>query len=67
MSISLEQIEKTAQLSKNNQLSLMVFQVEFPRTDYQPPFYGVNVFKVREVLEGRAYHVSEMPDTNHLI
>ncbi|MGC9385343.1 MAG: chemotaxis protein CheV [Hydrogenovibrio sp.] len=67
MTTTLEQVEKTAQLSKNNQMSLMIFQVQFPREDYTPPYYGMNVFKVREVLEGRAYDLSEMPDTNPLI
>ncbi|AHF01083.1 response regulator receiver [Thiomicrospira aerophila AL3] len=68
MSTSLEQIEKTANLSKNNQLSLMIFQVHFSDAKHQePPFYGMNVFKVREVLEGRAYPVSPMPDANHLV
>lgn len=67
MSTTLEQVEKTAQLSKNNQMSLMIFQVQFPKEGYQPPYYGMNVFKVREVLEARAYEVSEMPDANPLI
>lgn len=67
MSTMLEQIEKTAQLSKNNQMSLMIFQVQFPRSGFQPPYYGMNVFKVREVLEARAYEVSPMPDSNPLI
>ena len=67
MSTTLEQVEKTAQLSKNNQMSLMIFQVQFPKENYQPSYYGMNVFKVREVLEARAYEVSEMPDANSLI
>ncbi|MDX1351893.1 MAG: chemotaxis protein [Thiomicrorhabdus sp.] len=67
MTTTLEQVEKTAQLSKNNQMSLMIFQVQFPKENYQPPYYGMNVFKVREVLEARAYEVSEMPDANSLI
>lgn len=67
MSTTLEQVEKTAQLSKNNQMSLMIFQVQFPKENYQPPYYGMNVFKVREVLEARAYEVSDMPDANSLI
>ncbi|MBN2865514.1 MAG: chemotaxis protein CheV [Thiotrichales bacterium] len=67
MSTMLEQIEKTAQLSKNNQMSLMIFQVQFPRNGSHPPYYGMNVFKVREVLEARAYDVSPMPDANPLI
>lgn len=67
MSTTLEQVEKTAQLSKNNQLSLMIFQVQFPKEGYEPPYYGMNVFKVREVLEGRAFEISEMPDSNPLI
>ncbi|MDG6772990.1 chemotaxis protein [Thiomicrorhabdus sp. ZW0627] len=67
MSTTLEQVEKTAQLSKNNQLSLMIFQVQFPRDGVQPPYYGLNVFKVREVLEARAYEISPIPDANPLV
>lgn len=67
MSTTLEQVEKTAQLSKNNQMSLMIFQVQFPKMDYQPPYYGTNVFKVREVLEARVYEVAPIPDSNDLI
>ncbi|WP_319379711.1 chemotaxis protein [Thiomicrorhabdus sp.] len=67
MSSSLDQIEKTAQLSKNNQMSLMVFQVQFPHVGRVPAYYGMNVFKVREVLEGRAYPLSHVPDSNDLI
>lgn len=68
MSTTLEQVEKTAQLSKNNQMSLMIFQVQFPREGAPtPPYYGMNVFKVREVLEARVYELSDMPDANPLI
>lgn len=67
MTTTLEQVEKTAQLSKNNQMSLMIFQVQFPKEGYNPPYYGMNVFKVREVLEARAYEISEMPEANELI
>lgn len=68
MSTTLEQIEKTANLSRNNQLSLMIFQVRFLSENRESPsYYGMNVFKVREVLEARAYPVSEMPDSNPLI
>jgi two-component system chemotaxis response regulator CheV len=68
MSTTLAQIEKTANLSKNNQMSLMIFQVRFQHDNQkQPSYYGMNVFKVREVLEARAYPVSEMPDSNPLI
>lgn len=64
----LEQVDKTANLSKRNQLSLMIFQVSFPNENLEnPAFYGMNVFKVREVLEARAYPLSEMPNTNSLI
>jgi len=67
MTTTLEQVEKTAQLSKNNQMSLMIFQVQFDRDGHEPPYYGMNVFKVREVLEARAYEISPMPDSNPLI
>lgn len=67
MSSMLEQIDKTANLSKNNQLSLMIFQVSFPtEQNPQPSYYGMNVFKVREVLEARVYPISEMPSTSPL-
>jgi two-component system chemotaxis response regulator CheV len=48
-------------------MSLMIFQVQFPKDGQQPAYYGMNVFKVREVLEARAYEVSDMPDSNSLI
>ena len=67
MSSTLDQVEKTAQLSQNNQMSLMIFQVQFPTENYEPPYYGMNVFKVREVLEARAYEVADMPDSNEFI
>lgn len=67
MSSLLDQAEKTARLSQNNQLSLMVFQVQFESKDVQPPFYGMNVFKVREVLEARVYEVSPIPEANPLV
>ncbi|MBN2646508.1 MAG: chemotaxis protein CheV [Thiotrichales bacterium] len=68
MSLYLDQVEKTAQLSKNNQLSLMIFQMQFASELQQiPPYYGMNVFKVREVLEGRVYPVAPIPDSNRLI
>ncbi len=67
MSTTLEQVEKTANLSKNNQMSLMIFQVQHNTKEQEFPYYGMNVFKVREVLEARAYEISEMPDTNPLI
>lgn len=64
----MEQIEKTARLAENNQLSLMVFQSNFPADNYQkPPYYGVNVFKVREVLEGRVYQINPLPESNSLV
>lgn len=67
MSTTLEQVEKTAQLSENNQMSLMIFQVQFGKEGYNPPYYGMNVFKVREVLEGRAYDIADIPDANPLV
>jgi two-component system chemotaxis response regulator CheV len=69
MSISLEQIDKTTKLAENNQLSLMVFQVQNPTETQEKPsaYYGINVFKVREVLEAKSYGLSKLPDSNRLI
>jgi len=65
----MEQIEKTAKLVENNQLSLMVFQVMHEREGQakRPAFYGINVFKIREVLEARAYSLSKLPESNALV
>ena len=65
----LEQIDKTTKLAENNQLALMIFQVqtEQPAQVKRSAFYGVNVFKIREVLEAKSYTLSKLPDSNALI
>lgn len=65
--MNLNQIDKTANLVHNNQMSLMVFQVHHCFAQYAPVFYGINVFKVREVIEGKRFPVAVLPETHPLI
>jgi two-component system chemotaxis response regulator CheV len=64
--MDMKSIEKTANLIQNNQMSLMVFQMEhiFKQA---PTFYGINVSKVREVIEGKRFPVSKTPNSHELI
>lgn len=61
--MDLNQIDKTASLSSNNALSLMVFKVTEEKSDnfQQSPFLGINIFKVKEVLNFEDYKLSQMP------
>ncbi len=65
--MNLNKIEQTANLVHNNQMSLMVFQMRFSFMNTAPVFYGINVFKVREVIEGKLFPVSSLPEAHHLI
>lgn len=65
--LDLGSIDKTANLVHNNQMSLMVFQMQHDFKEQAPTFYGINVFKVREVIEGQRFPVSLSPNSHPLI
>lgn len=65
--MDINSINKTANLVHNNQMSLMIFQMRLDFGGKAPTFYGVNVFKVREVIEGQRFPVAETPNAHPLI
>jgi two-component system chemotaxis response regulator CheV len=65
--MDINSINKTANLVHNNQMSLMIFQMRLDFGGKAPTFYGVNVFKVREVIEGKRFPVAETPNAHPLI
>lgn len=65
--MDINSINKTANLVHNNQMSLMIFQMRLAFADKAPTFYGINVFKVREVIEGQRFPVAETPNAHPLI
>jgi len=65
--LDIKSIDKTANLVHNNQMSLMIFQMLHDFGDRAPTFYGINVFKVREVIEGQRFPVAASPNSHPLI
>lgn len=65
--MDLNSINKTANLVHNNQMSLMIFQMRQTFGEQAPTFYGINVFKVREVIEGKRFPVAQTPNAHPLI
>ncbi|WP_044414011.1 chemotaxis protein CheV [Thiomicrospira microaerophila] len=59
--MDLNTIDKTANLSKNNSMSLMVFKL-VGQQDAQfgyNPFYAMNIFKIKEVLNASEYRITK--------
>lgn len=65
--LDMKSIDKTANLVHNNQMSLMIFQMQHSFGNNAPTFYGINVFKVREVIEGQRFPVAKSPNSHPLI
>lgn len=65
--MDLNSINKTANLVHNNQMSLMIFQMRQAFGEQAPTFYGINVFKVREVIEGKRFPIAQTPNAHRLI
>ncbi len=61
--MDLKKINDTANLSQNNSISLMMFKVTSADSeDFQShPFFGINIFKVKEVLKVGDYKKKVMP------
>ncbi|MDR9499510.1 MAG: chemotaxis protein CheW [Hydrogenovibrio sp.] len=57
--MDLERIDKTASLSKNNSMSLMIFKLvnEYESDFEKHPFYSMNIFKIKEVLSTEDYSI----------
>ncbi len=60
----LEHVDAATNLAKNNELQLLVFKVS---TSPDSPYYAINVFKTREVLESSRHHLTLMLGTHELL
>jgi two-component system chemotaxis response regulator CheV len=58
--MDLNTIDKTANLSKNNSMSLMIFKLvnEHDKEFSRHPFYAMNIFKIKEVLNATEYPIT---------
>lgn len=54
-------VDQTTSLARNNQIGLVVFQVG------TETFYGVNVFKTREIKELKDFNITRIPQAGQLI
>jgi two-component system chemotaxis response regulator CheV len=57
--MDLNVIDKTANLSKNNAMSLMIFKLVSEQAEnfHLHPFYAMNIFKIKEVLNATEYPI----------
>ena len=60
----LEHVDAATNLAKNNELQLLVFKVS---DEKEAPYYAINVFKTREVIESSRHHLTLMPATHPLL
>lgn len=64
--MDIDSINKTAELSKDNSMSLMIFKMSKPGSDREKtePYYAINIFKVKEVLNAENYPIKWTPSSN---
>ena len=60
----LDNVDAATNLAKNNELQLLVFKVA---TDEDSPFYAINVFKTREVVEAKKHFLTQIPSSHPLL
>lgn len=60
----LDHVDAATNLAKNNELQLLVFRVS---NAPDSPYYAINVFKTREVIESSRHHLTLLLGTNPLL
>ena len=60
----LEHVDSATNLAKNNELQLLVFKVSEAADS---PYYAINVFKTREVIESSRHHLTLLPGNHPLL
>ena len=60
----LEQVDSATNLARNNEVQLLVFKVS---NDEESPFYAINVFKTREVVEASKHNLTLIPSVHPLL
>jgi two-component system, chemotaxis family, chemotaxis protein CheV len=60
----LEHVDAATNLAKNNEVQLLVFKVDSAESS---PYYAINVFKTREVVEAKRHHLTQIPGAHPLL
>lgn len=60
----LEHVDGATNLAKNNEVQLLVFKIDAAE---ESPFYAINVFKTREVVESKRHHLTQIPGAHPLL
>ena len=60
----MEHVDASTQLAKNNEVQLLVFKAS---TGEETPFYAINVFKTREVVEAKNHFLTEIPSAHEFL
>jgi two-component system, chemotaxis family, chemotaxis protein CheV len=60
----LDKIDATTNLAKNNEVQLLVFQANGGE---DAPYYAINVFKTREVVEAKSHYLTKLPSSHPLL
>lgn len=60
----LENVDAATNLAKNNEVQLLVFKVDAAE---ESPYYAINVFKTREVVEAKRHYLTQIPSAHPLL
>lgn len=60
----LEHVDASTNLAKNNEVQLLIFKIDAAQTS---PYYAINVFKTREVVEAKHHHLTLLPSVHPLL
>lgn len=60
----LEHVDASTNLAKNNEVQLLIFKIDAAQTS---PYYAINVFKTREVVESKNHHLTLIPAAHPLL
>ena len=60
----LDHVDAATNLAKNNEVQLLVFKIDAAP---ESPFYAINVFKTREVVESKRHHLTQIPGAHPLL
>lgn len=60
----LDHVDAATNLAKNNEVQLLVFKIDGAE---ESPYYAINVFKTREVVESKRHHLTQIPGVHPLL
>ena len=60
----MDHVDASTQLAQNNEVQLLVFKAS---NGEETPFYAINVFKTREVVEAKNHFLTQIPSAHPLL